>query len=382
MNIYFCDLCNESVPQADLDSGHALFRKGRIVCSQCDAAMSGAHEHQDDDETQLEDTSGPEVRPKIGSETTIVESGGVVPGRPVGVHSSAGVAVGVALASVALVLAVGGSAFLYDQMEGRHQALVAELEEARREAVGRGERLQARLDLALADVSRESNASRNEVRDLTSRIDGLASQQRDSVATLREDLYRVVEKTGELDALVALVDRHEAELERVAATAASLRTEVGEFGNRLEDVRTTDATPAPVGGAEPADAEWLPLLGDLQSQNSGTRWQAVQSLGATGDPAVAPYLTAMLQDQDIFVRMATARILGDLEAVVAIPHLIDALEDVEASVREASVVSLRAITGRDFRFDPGARDAERAKRVKAWRDWWKKAEADLLPGNA
>jgi len=40
MKIHFCDLCNESVPQADLDGGRAFQRKGRIVCAHCDAVMS------------------------------------------------------------------------------------------------------------------------------------------------------------------------------------------------------------------------------------------------------------------------------------------------------------------------------------------------------
>ena len=71
--------------------------------------------------------------------------------------------------------------------------------------------------------------------------------------------------------------------------------------------------------------------------------------------------------------MATARILGDLEAPVGIEPLIDALEDSEASVREAAVVSLRSITGRSFQFNPGAKESDRAKRIKAWRDWWKKS---------
>ena len=76
--------------------------------------------------------------------------------------------------------------------------------------------------------------------------------------------------------------------------------------------------------------------------------------------------------------MATARILGDLAAVVGIPALIDALEDPEASVREAAVVSLRGVTGREFRYDPTSRESDRSKRVKAWREWWKKAAKDLL----
>ena len=42
MKIHFCDLCNESVPQADLDEGRAFVRKGRVVCATCDRAMSHA----------------------------------------------------------------------------------------------------------------------------------------------------------------------------------------------------------------------------------------------------------------------------------------------------------------------------------------------------
>src|SRR5262245_5414832 len=40
MKIHFCDLCNESVPQGDLDQGRAFIRKGRVVCAACDRAMS------------------------------------------------------------------------------------------------------------------------------------------------------------------------------------------------------------------------------------------------------------------------------------------------------------------------------------------------------
>ena len=50
----------------------------------------------------------------------------------------------------------------------------------------------------------------------------------------------------------------------------------------------------------------------------------------------------------------------------------------EAVVREAAMVSLHAITGRNFRFDPMAGPADRAKKVKAWRQWWEKAKDEYL----
>jgi len=40
MDIHFCDLCNESVPQSDLDAGRAFVRRGRVVCASCERAMT------------------------------------------------------------------------------------------------------------------------------------------------------------------------------------------------------------------------------------------------------------------------------------------------------------------------------------------------------
>ncbi|MFT7542939.1 MAG: hypothetical protein ACI9K5_003921, partial [Gammaproteobacteria bacterium] len=40
MDLLFCDVCNESVPQRDLDEGLAKRRRGRVVCATCEGAMS------------------------------------------------------------------------------------------------------------------------------------------------------------------------------------------------------------------------------------------------------------------------------------------------------------------------------------------------------
>jgi hypothetical protein len=41
------------------------------------------------------------------------------------------------------------------------------------------------------------------------------------------------------------------------------------------------------------------------------------------------------------------------------------------------MLSLRSITGRSFQFDPSGSESDRAKAVKKWRDWWKKAGNQL-----
>ena len=90
----------------------------------------------------------------------------------------------------------------------------------------------------------------------------------------------------------------------------------------------------------------------------------------SGDDVI---IVPALSDEDIFIRMVTASALGELGSPVAIPALIDALEDEESAVREAAYTALRTLTKKDLPFDPISEDAAaRALRVKAWRDWWEK----------
>jgi HEAT repeat protein len=77
----------------------------------------------------------------------------------------------------------------------------------------------------------------------------------------------------------------------------------------------------------------------------------------------------MLKDEDVFVRMATARVLGELDNLDAAIGLIEALGDAQAAVREAAVVSLRLLSDKDFRFDPLGKEVDRSKIQSAWRKW-------------
>jgi HEAT repeat protein len=80
----------------------------------------------------------------------------------------------------------------------------------------------------------------------------------------------------------------------------------------------------------------------------------------------------MLKDDDVFVRMATARVLGELGSLGAAGALIDALGDAEILVREAAVVSLRLVTGKRFGFDPLGKEGDQMKAQGAWSKWLEK----------
>jgi HEAT repeat protein len=172
---------------------------------------------------------------------------------------------------------------------------------------------------------------------------------------------------------IGLIRRHESEMLSLQQKFSELSAEVGALGSVLASMEETQRNQSAVHAPAAApQAPWLGILPQLESTVAGDRWTAVQQLGETRDPAVADYLTPLLKDTDIFVRMATARVLGDLGAPRATPALIDALEDAEFPVREAAYVALVAVSKRNLPFDAMADPAERAKRVKAWRDWWKK----------
>jgi hypothetical protein len=363
MNLHFCDLCNESIPQADLDEGRAVRRNDRLICRACEAAMSAP---------------SPAVDAPLGSTTQRIAppSARAAPGSP------AVVAVGLAFSAVALVLAAGSAAFLLSQLERRSRELERRItalqqsvpEPTRRiEAALTEERLQREEGLAAASA---------EARGLAARLEELERAGRH-----REELERRAEALGErlgaLDELERRSDQQGRALEDLSSSMTRLEAALAASTAEPEKPQRAAVAagePAAPQAAPKANPPWQKSVADLTSPNSGTRWQAVQALGDTADPAVAVHLLRMLEDEDIFVRMAATRVLGDLGAVEAIPALIEALEDEEASVREAALVSLRALSRQNIPFDPLARDGDRSKRVKAWRDWWEQAGKELLAG--
>jgi HEAT repeat protein len=68
-------------------------------------------------------------------------------------------------------------------------------------------------------------------------------------------------------------------------------------------------------GAAPGTGapSWQPLLADLSGAQASVRLDALYALAQTGDAAVVPYVIPMLEDVDLFVRMAAARVLENMK---------------------------------------------------------------------
>lgn len=397
MEIQFCDLCNESVPEGDLAAGRAYLRKGRVVCSDCDAAMGGGGEAiQIASAVQRSDSS------PIGQPAGSAPAAGghadqaAAQAAQAAAKAKGGGGGGVLVGLLTLIFATAGFYMVVDRMtvmeqsaDGVRHDLERRIDGTRRDQ----NTLVAGLPARFADSEQRLTAAQElERAKLLVAIDGLRVELVDSGR--REDAV-----ADELRAIRDSFDKQEtASRERLDAmrlTIVDLEKDIRFYSDRtieLEETLRTLSARGPVGvaaspgappGELPANSQkaWEGLLADLQHTNAGIRLDSIYALGETGDQGVIPHLVPMLTDVDLFVRMATARMLEDLDARAAVPALIDALGDGQSAVREASMVALRQITGKDFRFEPVASDAERAKKVKSWRAWWKKSGDAFLAGS-
>jgi hypothetical protein len=369
MKIHFCDLCNESVPQSDLDIGRAFMRKGRVVCATCDQLMSA----REAEALAARGGSAP-----AGSATLTATAPAQVHVAPV-VHpapSSTGAGIALAAAALGIVLTLVLGYWATDQLNqirGGFDARASELDASQH---------RARLD-----ADNATNKLSTEIAALAKTIaDGDAEQRTLLENRLRESGEQARNAAAQFAALQTRVDEIKVSLEHLSqrdATVTDLEQRTAALEDQIKQVAAQvelalkAATANAPGAGKPSAPDnkpaWMGLVEQLKSQSQSDRWQAVNALGETRDAAAAPYLIPMLQDKDLFVRMTAARSLGDLGSSVAVGPLIATLGDSASPVREAAYLALRTITKRDLPFDPQTEDTvERGKRIRAWEEWWKK----------
>jgi hypothetical protein len=373
LKIHFCDLCNESVPQSDFEQGLAFLRKGRVICGRCETAMSTHLPHIG---------SGIPIQAPPNASVHIHAAGQAAPGPPQRAEGGMGLlAGGLAGLSIAMVCVV--SLMFSERLREAERGAQEATRQLGLQVSQGASQLEARLAPELQGLDQSQALLAQRLDKLEPGLIALAERSPKEAAELRARLDTLLADTGRLAALERIAVDNQERLGGLGAKLDALAAENLRLAQELTSAREAARAPAPAAVDAPVagEPEWMALVRMLQDPSPTERWSAVDGLGKvleTGESAVVPHLLPMLKDSDTFVRMVAARILGDGKVNAAVGALIDALEDVEPSVREAALVALRDITGRDQGYDPLAAENERAKKVKLWRDWWKKAETDFV----
>jgi HEAT repeat protein len=336
--LHFCDGCNTSIPQSHVVTGRALVRGGRTYCENC------------------KDRATRRLSPVIPVLGVVV----------------------LAAVAIAMVFVFNPGAARDDAPDPVKLLGVVEKEV--------GDRI-VDLDRSWRESLAEADQRLAEAREAFSHGIGKLEAQVTNLTKALEDRKALAEKIGHLEAEVSRLKP----LEGRVAKLVNLRAEV----ERLREALKVSQR-APVGRAEPAPepavAKNTPVapaenqdapeavrqrIDRLKSPDSGIRFSAAVELGKLAhNAAVAPLTVLLAKDEDLFVRRAAARALGEINDRTAIPALIEALMDSEIYVSLQAAKSLRSISGKEFGFKETLTASKRRQVQTKWKKWWKDNAAE------
>jgi TolA-binding protein len=355
MKVYFCDVCNQSIPLADLKEDRATTIQGKLFCQACNPLNTLPPAHA---------------------------GGGA---RLLGV---------LALVLLAVLGALGFQGY---------RMLKAELEQRDREVTN----VTAQLHSLQSSVSATSERADKLEKSFAerARVDALEAklaQQVQLQEKTRQDVSRLEELIGRLNGLQEKVTSVELQQQQMGADITNLRSDMEGIAKHLEQtidrsvtkvlqevasmgggrspdqVTPTTVADVPAGGgknAEPApiDDATSKVIQKLTDKDSGKRWEALDDLASRRDRRFLPYIMPMLKDADTFVQLRAIMAVTELGAREAVPELIALLRDSDPIVREEAMLDLVRLTGvQNLQFNANASAEEREKAVKQWEDWYAK----------
>ncbi len=122
-------------------------------------------------------------------------------------------------------------------------------------------------------------------------------------------------------------------------------------------------------------AKWIERLGDADDNVVFTATIELARLKALS--AAAALVGVLEKHRDFYARLGAATALGEIPALDGVPALIEALGDRDELVRTAADDSLRKITGEDFNFSSSLPKNDRSRIQRRWRQYWKDNETTL-----
>lgn len=348
MEIRFCDLCQESIPDADFESGKAVKLDARTVCVACALKRSLS-------------LSGPRSW----------------------------------LTLLLALYAAGATSWLLVQRRsapGVAPAVSAAIAEQRREsAEAAGRQADAAAAAVRGELVRQGEETQRgftrlggDLKALSDRQEAERSATLESVGELRTGFKALREQAERVNAwLLELKARAAVEgPEPTVAPAPAPATPPAPGPAPVEPPVAPAPAPAPAPATPPKqpagqapDAVLQRLLDLLADPDPGVAFSATIDLGKLRDlRAVPPLVNALRKHRDFYVRLGAADALRELKACDAVEHLIDALTDKDDLVRSSVNVALQGITQHEEPFAPNLPSAELRRVQTAWRKWWKESE--------
>jgi archaellum component FlaC len=361
MKLFFCDICNESIPLQDIKDNRATTIKGKIFCRACNPL------------NELVTSDGPTAQP-------------VLPARA---ESSFGGSI--ALLYVGLVASLGASGYL--------------LYERAFSGAEQGQRIASRVDRVEEDVAESKQNMKmiagnleglSGLRALPARLDrideevararGELTTVGTAVAAAEKNLNTVGSLRERLDQLALRQDEITKSIGRLEGIVGTIQSELREVADRPPVIVTNDSGDAEGTGTDPAagtgeavvgvNPKLAELVEKLGSSDAMVRWEAVDQVRVAKEKALIPHVVKLLADRDTFVRAQAIYTLGELKATKAVPDLIKLLRDDEQMIREEALTALVEITGQTIKFDLSNK-TEREKGIKRWEEWLAKNKDTL-----
>ncbi len=346
MKLFFCDICNESIPLQDIKENKSTTIKGKIFCCECNPL------------NEIESTSS--------------GSGSGVGGGLIGVM-------------IVLLLAVAGAlGYLIYEMkfaQGEGPALssngsadsnaagIEELKNAVATMRGRLDALSGALDLP-AQVAALQEAAAGQA--------AFRSRVSQAVAELQEGLVAVGGLRERVDAMALALEGSGQSMERIGAAIESVKAQLAAIEARpVASSSGGDSRIEGGGDAEPGpelDAELIAIVKKLSAADPMARWEAVDQIRRRRESRLVGDVIPLLDDRDTFVRAQAIYTLGELKAMPAVPRLVKLLRDDEIMIREEALTSLVVITGQNFKFEVTGGRNVREKGIRKWEDWLDKNE--------
>lgn len=371
VEVLFCDLCGTSVPVTDLERGAAIRHQAKTIGACCLGV--------------LRQGDSPLANPGLAN------PGGAVPapGAPAPAGSPAAAAVrppseGRLLPVAVFLLAAIAAATIYldQKIAVVDQAVQSNHAQSSLAQRSDSDVLQG-LGVAMDAVARKADV--DAIAERLVALDGslkLAEEQtRQQTEALRQGLAAVQQETRLLSAVSfdsrPLFDELRQGLQRVQTAVADLRLAAP---GPAAAPPAEAAAPKPPTPAAP-EAGGLPeaLQGQVQklgNADAAIRFEAVDALVASKNPAVLKHLLPMVRDADSFVRRLTADGLQHFRSGEAVEALIAALGDTDKDVAEAAWNSLKKLTGQKIAFDARSPSQEAKQRAQQrWQEWWEKNKA-------